>query len=899
MKFLNQIAVKISLSYVLILIFMLGLGGFSLYLIHQIQQTVVNLADNLADDQHLADTITTRISQTRIHANRYIRSQNPIDLPTYAENYSTFNDLLAQADLNIQNNTRRELLEVIKQGVVEYDAHFKAITQLINQRAVIITTILDVQGPRAQQKLEQLLESAYQAEDAAASYYASRAQQALLLMRLDAFKYLQSSEQNRQQIMSLFEQRYQDAQFAFQHLDEELQNPQRRLLAEQSQENVNQYYTAVNALKKQYVQQEKIIHDELDVVGEKIQKAAFNMSDSIEDDYIKEKKRTEQLVTESFYILSVSIVLVFIIVVSTGMSITLGITRQLGGEPTEAAVANGDLDYDSGEARGGLFGSMQKMQQQLKTQIAEEKRVTERALRITSALDNVTTSVLITDNDYKVIYLNRAAQALLSNEADKFRAELPQYDPEHLLHHSLDMLHKDPQAHRDFLEKLTETEKNSLDLEQLQIDYYVTPVIDVHGERVGIVKEFQDRTLEVATEREINAVVHAASQGDFQQRIDLSNKTGFFRAFSESINQIIEYNQQAVNDVMRVFAGLAKGDLNQMIVNNYMGELEKLKKDANLTVQKLTEVMGTIQQAAQQVNNASEEISQGNTSLSQRTEEQAASLEETAASMEQMTSTVQQNADNARQAKQLAASAKERAERGSEVVNQAVTAIAEISSSSKQITDIISVIDEIAFQTNLLALNAAVEAARAGEQGRGFAVVASEVRNLAQRSAAAAKEIKTLIQDSVNKVDEGTKLANKSGETLEEIVLAVKKVSDIIAEIAAASQEQSAGIHQVNRAITQMDEMTQQNAALVEEVMAASESMRQQAKSLKRQVAFFDVGQHIASPDKAPPEQTKSTSAQNPSATAKPVKSMAAKPAVIKTGTAPYHDASDEDWEEF
>jgi methyl-accepting chemotaxis protein len=244
--------------------------------------------------------------------------------------------------------------------------------------------------------------------------------------------------------------------------------------------------------------------------------------------------------------------------------------------------------------------------------------------------------------------------------------------------------------------------------------------------------------------------------------------------------------------------------------------------------------------ASLSVSNAAEEISQGNTNLSQRTEQQAASLEETAASMEQITGTVQQNTDNARRASDLALNARERAEEGGQIVGNAVGAMGEINRSSKQVADIIGVIDDIAFQTNLLALNAAVEAARAGEQGRGFAVVATEVRSLAQRSAAAAKEIKGLIQDSVGKTEEGTRLVNQSGKTLEEIVGAVRKVSDIVVEIASASEEQSSGIQQVNKAVTQLDEITQQNAALVEEATTASEAMKEQALSLKEHVDFFN-----------------------------------------------------------
>jgi methyl-accepting chemotaxis protein len=239
---------------------------------------------------------------------------------------------------------------------------------------------------------------------------------------------------------------------------------------------------------------------------------------------------------------------------------------------------------------------------------------------------------------------------------------------------------------------------------------------------------------------------------------------------------------------------------------------------------------------------ASDEIASGNADLSSRTESQASSLEETASSMEELTTTVKQNADNARQANQLVVSASDFATKGGDVVGHVVDTMGSIKESSRKIVDIIGVIDGIAFQTNILALNAAVEAARAGEQGRGFAVVAAEVRNLAQRSANAAKEIKSLISDSVEKVDAGGKLVDEAGKTMEEIVTSVKHVADIMGEITAASQEQSSGIEEVNRAIAQMDEMTQQNAALVEEAAAAAESMQEQAAALAQAVAVFKLG---------------------------------------------------------
>ncbi len=258
------------------------------------------------------------------------------------------------------------------------------------------------------------------------------------------------------------------------------------------------------------------------------------------------------------------------------------------------------------------------------------------------------------------------------------------------------------------------------------------------------------------------------------------------------------------------------------------------------------DVVAGLTKTCRAVQTGAEEISRGNLDLSKRTEEQASSLVETTSSMEQMTLEVKNNADNAVQANQLAVAAREHAERGGNVVGTAVAAMSEISAASNKIAEIIGVIDEIAFQTNLLALNAAVEAARAGEQGRGFAVVASEVRNLASRSAGAAKEIKALIQDSVGKVSEGTKLVDESGKVLGEIVTRVKKVTDVMAEIADSSREQASGIEQVNRAVTSMDAMTQQNAALVEEATAAARALNEQATSLMKLMGRYRLGQATA-----------------------------------------------------
>ncbi|MCP2091849.1 UNVERIFIED_ORG: methyl-accepting chemotaxis protein [Paraburkholderia sediminicola] len=322
-------------------------------------------------------------------------------------------------------------------------------------------------------------------------------------------------------------------------------------------------------------------------------------------------------------------------------------------------------------------------------------------------------------------------------------------------------------------------------------------------------------------------------------------------------------------------------DLTQTAKVERMDEIGHTATALNALLAHVAEVVGEVRRSANSLSVGSRQIATGNTDLSQRTEEQAASLEETASSMEELTATVRQNTDNARQASTLANTASDVAVRGGNVIGRVVETMHEISDSSTKIAEIISVIEGIAFQTNILALNAAVEAARAGEQGRGFAVVAGEVRTLAQRSATAAKEIKDLIDDSVSRVDAGAKLVDEAGSTIREIVQSVKRVNDIVGEIASASEEQRTGIEQVNQAVIQMDQVTQQNAALVEEASAAAQSMADQAKGLQEMVTVFRITETEPSASR---EVTQRRSKPRESA---PVSHSAPRAALTMSNTAP------------
>jgi methyl-accepting chemotaxis protein len=553
--------------------------------------------------------------------------------------------------------------------------------------------------------------------------------------------------------------------------------------------------------------------------------------------------------------------------------------------------------------RGDEVGEIAKATEVFRDSIAE-KVVN---LRVRAGLDVVRSNVMLADDSYNIMYLNGSLKSMMKDAEAEIRRVMPSFDSTKLIGANMDVFHKNPAHQRKLMESLTGTHETRISIGTQKFFLVATAVVDKHGKRSGVVVEWRNETIEKAIEGEVDGLVKAAVAGDFSQRVPLEGKKDFMLNLATAMNSLCETTGKALDEFAGMFGALAEGDMTPRVSGDYHGMFGKLKGDANSMAERIGSTISEIKQAAREVSNASAEISTSTTDLSQRTEEQAASLEETSASMEEISATVKKNAENAQQANQFTSETRSVAERGGAVVGNAVNAMARIEESSRKISDIIGVIDEIARQTNLLALNAAVEAARAGEAGRGFAVVATEVRSLAQRSSQAAKDIKDLITNSSGQVKEGVDLVNRTGASLQEIVDSIKKVADIVADIANASAEQSTGIEEVNKALTQMDEVTQQNSALVEENAATAKTLSEQSTAMDERVAFFRLDQSAASGHAPRPAVARAPAAAPRRAGPAPKAPAAARqPSVHGGGPARRMQTalatavkSDPDWKEF
>jgi methyl-accepting chemotaxis protein len=599
------------------------------------------------------------------------------------------------------------------------------------------------------------------------------------------------------------------------------------------------------------------------------------------------------------YLWAVAVVVIVVLVV-----LIFTLVRRLVRDPLQEQVLpafralsagkyDSRLDCGRQDEIGQVLQGLETMQNRLGFEVAETKRTADEMTRIKIGLDNVTVPMTISGPDNRLIYMNQSGERLWQAMAPKIAEIHPDFAVERMMGNPLAQYFEDDDVRAGYRAELKEPRTFNTVLGGHHLRVTASPVHDADGAYLGRVSQWIDRTAEIKVEQEVAEIVEAATMGVLTMRLGLDDKEGFFASLSGGINELLETTQQALESTSQVLNRVARGDLTQTVQNDYQGIFGQLKDDTNTTVERLREVVGRIKETADAINTASKEIAAGNQDLSARTEEQASSLEETASSMEELNATVKQNAENARQANELAHSSNDIATRGGEMVKRVVATMGDIQDSSRKIADIIGVIDSIAFQTNILALNAAVEAARAGEQGRGFAVVATEVRSLAQRSATAAKEIKALIAESVDKVEGGGKLVQQAGSTMDEVVTSFQRVAALVGDITAASREQSSGIEQVTQAVTQMDEVTQQNAALVEEAAAAAESLEEQARGLVDAVSSFKLAEG------GPVGEALRTLAEPPKLAAAEKPKLAHAATKAKQIPPPHLAGDDEEWDEF
>ncbi|MEI7840009.1 MAG: methyl-accepting chemotaxis protein [Methylococcaceae bacterium] len=535
--------------------------------------------------------------------------------------------------------------------------------------------------------------------------------------------------------------------------------------------------------------------------------------------------------------------------VSIALLLSYYLSKQLGIDPYHAKgiakeIADGHLSREITLNKGdddSLLHSIKNMQEHLLIRRTEERQAASEILRIKLGLDNASKGIMMADNNRNLVYLNNAAKKILQQYESEIEDSSAHFDIENLIGLNIDRFHQNSAHQMEVLNSLTESMFSYAKLGNRTMTVVASPILNESGERLGTVAEWYDCTAETVVEKEVASIVKAASRGDFSQRFNLEGKEDFLLDLTQGLNQLLNTCEMGLKDISQVLFSISQGDLTQKIETEYEGTFGKLKIDTNMTVEKLKVMIEQIRSATDSIYSGSKEIAAGNNDLSHRTEMQSARLQETAASMEQLTQSVKNNVQNAHQANGLVTDSVNIALEGGKVVKNVIEMMAGINQSSRRIEDIVAVIDDIAFQTNILALNAAVEAARAGEQGNGFAVVAVEVRNLAQRSALAAAEIKKLIADSVKQVNGGGQLVEEAGQTMNKIIDAIQGVTQIMGEISGASAEQNADIIQVNQAINQIDNTTQQNAALVEQSAAAAESLEEQSQNLAVVIRNFKI----------------------------------------------------------
>ncbi|MEL6977200.1 MAG: methyl-accepting chemotaxis protein [Pseudomonadota bacterium] len=495
--------------------------------------------------------------------------------------------------------------------------------------------------------------------------------------------------------------------------------------------------------------------------------------------------------------------------------------------------AGADRVEVTGQERRDSFGVIARAVDRFAESFAAQRRI-----RI--ALDSSSALVMVADENHDIVFLNKPLQEMMTAAQPAIRADLPAFDAAALTGSNIDIFHKNPAHQRGMIDALTATHSAKLKLGGRAFILDVSPVFAPDGARLGTVVEWRDETATLRATDQIDAVVRAAIEGDFTKRAEVADAPEILREMGERLNTVAESVDSCIAETNGVLRAMAKGDLGRRVSGAFSGAFAELQSGVNETVERLDALVGEIGEASRSVRGGAARIAEGAASLADGATRQASSLQETAATMEEMSASIKANADSSASASALASEASSRAAAGGDVVRGAVSAMNDIEQSASKISDIITVIDGIAFQTNLLALNAAVEAARAGDAGKGFAVVASEVRALAQRASEAARDIRGLIETSASQVASGVALVTETGAALEGIRDGIASVEAAVSAIAQGSVEQATGAQEISATVNHMDGATQQNASLAEQSASHADALVTEAARLSELIAFFE-----------------------------------------------------------
>lgn len=798
----TSIRSKLIASFAFIVLLVMALSSYNITKIDESADGFKSYRE-MARDSVLAGRVQANMLMVRMNVKDFLVDPSEKEVKEFNEYFDKTRSFVDKALVEIQKPGRAELVVEISEGLNTYKKAFEQVQSYMDKRNNIVQNVLDVNGPKIEKLYSAVKYSAKKDGDIEASLAVADGLRSLLLGRLYASKFIKS---NAQQDMDRVITELEDLDHKMEEVSKQIQNPTRIKQLKDAHDLIITYEDGVKELKTIIDARNKIINEQLNVIGPRIAKLSEDVKYSIKADQDTigpaVQQLNENLITTILIISLVVIVIGILIAIAIPKSIANGLTSIQ--DKLSQISSSGDFSIRADTNRQDEIGKMGAATNSLLNNIQSAIKES-----------NMVVSAMA-DGDFE-----KRIQVQLNGELDILKNGI---------NSSADSISQTMTELETILDAMNDGDFNA----------------QVHTGFKGDFKLMMDNAS--STMKALNqtiggiiSVMDEMQQGRFQSRVEINAK-GDLAKLKDGVNNSLESIHNAMSDIIAIVKAQSEGDLTQQITKQYHGDLRTLTEAINTTSNKLIGVVSQAVQATNIVNDSSSEVSSGAIKLSQRMQQQAASLEETSATMTEMNSQVQSNTKNAVDANHLADEVQSEAKNGTLVMKQTIQAMDAIQESSHKIADIVSLIDGIAFQTNLLALNAAVEAARAGEHGRGFAVVAGEVRSLAQKSADAAKEIKTLIDETVERVNQGSNLASESGEMLNKINDSINSVAEMINQIAQASSEQAEGVNRVHSSITEIDRVTQENNHLVQDTSTAADTMGQQASSLSQDMSFFNTG---------------------------------------------------------